>query len=334
MSQNPTNAPTTSTALAVATPAWTAGIYGQLDAARPVAELLSKSELVPKQFAGKPMDILIAGAMGARLGLDLFSSLAGIAVVNGRATLWGDALLAVCQQHPQFEDYHQEITGEGEQMAASVTVKRKGRSPHTEMFSVADAKRAGLWGKQGPWTQHPKRMMALRARAFALRTVFADALAGFHAKEELDDEPREVEATVHSEPRPAKRRTAPTVDAPPAPQGQGTATAQPQPDDRADEECAAAEKAASGKTLGEHAADAGIPAEQPASQPAKPEPTVARCQDVTAALMKRGAGGKALVAGIMKRWSLRDVAQLGELSAEDRQAYIDEVLEADAKLEG
>lgn len=322
MSQTPTTAPTTSTALAVATPAWTAGIYGQLDAARPVAELLSKSELVPKQFAGKPMDILIAGAMGARLGLDLFSSLAGIAVVNGRATLWGDALLAVCQQHPQFEDYHQEITGEGEQMAASVTVKRKGRSPHTEVFSVADAKRAGLWGKQGPWTQHPKRMMALRARAFALRTVFADALAGFHAKEELDDEPREVEATVHSEPRPAKRRTAPTVDAPAVPQGQAAEPTPPQ---------AAAEP--DGKTLGEHAADAGIPAEQPAAQPAKPEPTVNRCQDVTAALMKRGAGGKALVAGIMKRWSLTLVTDLAQLTDDDRQAYIDEIAEADAKLE-
>jgi hypothetical protein len=75
-----------STALSVSTPAWTAGIYGQLDAARPVAELLAKSELVPKGFQGKPMDILIAGAMGARLGLDLFSSLSGIAARRSGAT--------------------------------------------------------------------------------------------------------------------------------------------------------------------------------------------------------------------------------------------------------
>lgn len=317
-------APTTSTALSVATPAWTAGIYGQLDAARPVAEMLSKSELVPRQFAGKPMDILIAGAMGARLGLDLFSSLAGIAVVNGRATLWGDALLAVCQQHPQFEDYHQEITGEGEQMVAAVTVKRKGRSPHTETFGVADAKRAGLWGKQGPWTQHPKRMMALRARAFALRTVFADALAGFHAKEELDDEPVDVtaSATIHSEPRPAKRRSSP---APVEPNDAAPSPAAPAASEPAKDEAPGA---------GAPAAEQGA-ADSPKDEPAaKPEPTVARCQDVTAALMKRGNGGKALVAGIMKRWQLRDVAQLGELTPEDRQAYIDEVVEADVKLEG
>lgn len=199
---------------AITTPAWTAGIYGQLDAARPVAELLAKSELVPKQFAGKPNDILIAGAMGARLGLDLFSALAGIAVVNGRATLWGDALLAVCQQHAQFGDYQQEVEGDGENMSARVTVTRKGRSPHVETFSVSDAKRAGLWGKQGPWTQHPKRMLALRARAFALRTVFADALAGFHAREEMDDAIDVTDSAVVSrvpEASPAKIREAVAV---------------------------------------------------------------------------------------------------------------------------
>lgn len=33
----------TTTALTFSTPAWTAGIYGQLDAARPVAELLARA---------------------------------------------------------------------------------------------------------------------------------------------------------------------------------------------------------------------------------------------------------------------------------------------------
>lgn len=64
-----------------------------------------------------------------------------------------------------------------------------------------------------------------------------------------------------------------------------------------------------------------------------PDTSVKRCQDVTEALILRGSGGKAMVAGIMKAWNLRDVAQLGELTDEDRQAYIDQVAEADAKLE-
>jgi hypothetical protein len=149
--------------------------------------------------------------MGARLGLDPFSAMAGIAVVNGRPTLYGDAMLAVCQGHPAFEDIAENITGNGDAMAATVTVKRKGRSPYAASFSVADAKTAGLWGKQGPWSQNPKRMLTMRARAFALRGAFADALAGFHAREEMDDV---IDVTADAVVRPATpepARTAPTV---------------------------------------------------------------------------------------------------------------------------
>jgi hypothetical protein len=303
--------------LSVTTPAWTAGIYGQLDAARPVAELLAKSELVPKGFQGKPMDILIAGAMGARLGLDLFSSLSGIAVVNGRATLWGDALLAVCQQHPAWEDYQQEIIGEGDKMAAKVTVTRKGRSPHSETFSVEDAKRAGLWGKQGPWSQHPKRMMALRARAFALRTVFADALAGFHAKEEMDDEPREVEATVRSETRPAKARTIEaTADA-------VVAAAQVETKD----EPAAEQTQTEGKTVGEHLATAQ--AEQ------KPKDlSVEKCVADFSALWKHSDAGKARAKAIQQTWNLEKIADLAGAADGDREAFLAEVAEGMALVKG
>jgi hypothetical protein len=52
---------------------------------------------------------------------------------------------------------------------------------------VADAKAAGLWAKGGPWTQYPKRMLAMRARGFALRNAFADVLRGLVTAEEAGD---------------------------------------------------------------------------------------------------------------------------------------------------
>jgi hypothetical protein len=52
---------------------------------------------------------------------------------------------------------------------------------------MADAKRAGLAGKSGPWSQYPARMLALRARGFALRNAFADALRGLVTAEEAQD---------------------------------------------------------------------------------------------------------------------------------------------------
>lgn len=167
-----------------------------LKEAHEFAGMLAKSDLVPKGYAGKPGDILIAGAMGARLGLDVFSALAGIAVVNGRPTLYGDAMLAVCQARPDFEDLAEQVKGQGDALEAVCTVKRKGRSPYCATFSAADAKRAGLWGKTGPWSSMPQRMCQMRARAFALRGAFADALAGFHAREEIEDDLVDVTASA------------------------------------------------------------------------------------------------------------------------------------------
>jgi hypothetical protein len=180
------------------------------------AEWLAKCDLVPKGYQGKPHDIVVAAAMGARLGLDPFSALAGIAVVNGRPTLWGDAMLAVCQQRSDWGGMSVEWKGEGETLACSVTIVRvtaHGQQSYTGRFSVADAKTAGLWKKQGPWTQYPSRMLELRARAYALRGSFADALAGFHAREEMEDLPP-ADATVRpADPVPAVVFDPPAADA-------------------------------------------------------------------------------------------------------------------------
>jgi hypothetical protein len=110
-------------------------------------------------------------------------ALQGIAVINGRPSVWGDLMWALVTSHPQFEDCIEEVTEE----AAIVTLKRRGRSPVTSRFSKFDAERAGLWGKAGPWTQYPKRQMQWRARTFAARDLFPDALKGLTSAEEVMD---------------------------------------------------------------------------------------------------------------------------------------------------
>jgi hypothetical protein len=164
------------------------------------AEMLAVSAMVPKAYQGKPGDIIIAAAMGDRLGLDLFSSLAGIACINGRPCIWGDAMLAVCQRHRDWSDFAETFEGDpsDDKYTALCSVTRRGREPYVMSFAIWEAKHAGLWGKEGPWTNTPKRMLQMRARAFALRGAFADALAGFHAREEYEE--KEVEGTVtHTE---------------------------------------------------------------------------------------------------------------------------------------
>lgn len=151
------------------------------------AQYASKSGLCPKGVETAEA-VFIAIQMGAELGLTPMASLQGVAVINGRPSVWGDAMLAVCRSQGIFDEaaFVETLTGTGDAMTATCTVRRKPHgNPVTHEFTVARAKKAGLWGKSGPWTQYPERMLQMRARAFALRDTFTDVLRGFKCAEEM-----------------------------------------------------------------------------------------------------------------------------------------------------
>jgi hypothetical protein len=155
-----------------------------LDQAMEYAKLISDSDLAPKDYRGKPGNVLIAIQFGAEIGLKPMQAIQNISVINGRPSVWGDAMLAIVQNHPVCE-YINERT---ENDTAYCTVKRRGdEKEYTYEFSKQDAKTAGLTGKAGPWTNYPDRMMQMRARGFALRDKFADVLKGINMREEVQD---------------------------------------------------------------------------------------------------------------------------------------------------
>lgn len=165
------------------------------DQALTFSNYLAESDLVPKDFKGKPSNCLIAMQWGAELGLKPLQSLQNLAVINGRPALWGDAVIALVLSSPVCEY----VTEDDDGRTAYCRVKRKGAPEQVRSFSMEDAQKAGLTGKQGPWTQYPKRMRQMRARAFALRDVFPDVLRGMPVAEELQDMAAAAPATVHGE---------------------------------------------------------------------------------------------------------------------------------------
>ncbi len=153
-----------------------------------VAQKLAQSDMIPKAYKGKPMDIMISIDMGKQVGLPMMQALQSIAVINGFPSLYGDAPLAICQQHPAFEWIKEEIIEkDNEIFGYKCTVKRRNNEPRISMFTKDDAKKAGLLGKPGPWSQYTSRMLQMRARGFALRDTFPDALKGIHIAEEVQD---------------------------------------------------------------------------------------------------------------------------------------------------
>ena len=166
-----------------------------LKEAQEFATTLSKSGLVPKDFQGKPANILVAVQWGYEIGLAPMQALQNIAVINGRPSLWGDSLLALVKQHKNFAGCREWMEG----TIAFCEIKRTLNNGEVEatlaQFSEADAQKAGLLNKQGPWRQYPKRMMQLRARGFAIRDAFPDAIKGLITAEEAMDYPPEKDIT-------------------------------------------------------------------------------------------------------------------------------------------
>lgn len=173
-----------------------------------LAAWIAKSDLAPRDYKDKPQNVLIAMQMGLEVGLSPMQSIQNIAVINGRPSIWGDSMLALCQNHRDFEsiDENQSTNEKG-----VCIVKRRGMEPQRREFTVEDAKKAGLWGKQGPWQTAPARMLKLRARAFALRDTFADALRGLQLAEEQRDVV-ETTATVTRVDVPQPQRASMTVE--------------------------------------------------------------------------------------------------------------------------
>lgn len=169
------------------------------------SDMLANSSMVPKAYQGKPQDILVCVQWGYEMGLAPMQALQNIAVINGKPSVYGDTALALVQASPVCEDVQEYFEDEGTPNPVAVCVaKRKNRSPVTVRFSVEDARRAGLWGKQGPWQAYPKRMMQMRARGFALRDAFPDVLKGLITAEEAQDYPDEakpVDITPPAKPR-------------------------------------------------------------------------------------------------------------------------------------
>lgn len=191
-----------------------------------VAEFISKSQLVPDAYRGKPADIVIAMQLGMEVGIAPLQALQSIAVINGRPSLWGDAVKGLVIGHRDCVDFvEDEPQGDTpEAWTATCTITRRGKTPVTRSFSWADAKKAGLSGKRGPWSEYPKRMLMMRARGFAVRDAFPDLLRGIVTAEEAQDydmptapvisEPKRVGSNLSPEQVP---QTAPSDGAAPTP---------------------------------------------------------------------------------------------------------------------
>lgn len=171
-----------------------------IDEAFRFARAVVASGFAPKGME-KPESVMIAIQLGMELGLTPMAALQNTAVINGRPAIYGDAALALVRASGLLDSYVEEEIGEPgkDTHGYKVTVARKGSAASSETFTVADAKQAKLWGKPGPWSDYPRRMLKFRARGFILRDQFGDVLKGLRTVEEARDIAPEINVTPLTE---------------------------------------------------------------------------------------------------------------------------------------
>jgi hypothetical protein len=176
--------------------------------------------VIPSAKSAQQAFILLAA--GFEAGLGFTATCKNVMLVNNKPSIWGDAALALVVRSPMCEGVEETLEGTGEALEARCRVLRKGWSKAVERsFSVADAKKANLWGKAGPWANYPKRMLAMRARAFALRDSFPDLLMGLGVVEEEDDVPSRITVSSGDGGFGDTPKSLPQVDMPDVPDDDG-----------------------------------------------------------------------------------------------------------------
>lgn len=136
------------------------------------AEAIAPSDLLPAAYRGRPANVLVAAHLGARYGWDPATSCQLIAVVDGKPTLSGGAMLGLIRQagHSVTIDHR-----DGE---CIVSGKRADNGDSQEVsFTMDEAQKAGL-AKRKAWLQYPQDMLQWRAVSRLARGLFSDVLLG------------------------------------------------------------------------------------------------------------------------------------------------------------
>lgn len=155
-----------------------------LDDAFRVATAFHQSGLAPATFKNAQA-VLVAVMAGSELGFAPFQSMQSFAVINGKAAMWGDAIPALLWSNGfKLKEW---FDNEDVPTKAFCKVTRPDGEEIERTFSLQDAKDADLLGKAGPWKQYRKRMLQMRARAFAARDGASDVLKGLPVYEEVRD---------------------------------------------------------------------------------------------------------------------------------------------------
>lgn len=144
------------------------------------AEQLLASGFLPKAIRTAPQALAIMQT-GKELGLGPMQALRSIHIIEGKPTMSADLIAGLAlAKVPGSKLRVVESTNE----VCRIEAGRSGELPTPFSFTIADAKNAGLLGKDN-WRKYPRAMLRARCMTEACRAIFPDAVMGLYDPDEL-----------------------------------------------------------------------------------------------------------------------------------------------------
>jgi hypothetical protein len=118
---------------------------------------------------------------GSELGLSLTASFEMIHMINGKPSISPKGALALILQSPECAG----VQINDEPGKCTVTMKRRGGLEYTSVFTIEDAKKAGLIKTDSGWDKYPANMLRWRAIGFCADVVFPDVIGGMRRSDDM-----------------------------------------------------------------------------------------------------------------------------------------------------
>lgn len=148
------------------------------------AKALAVSDLLPNVYRGKPGNVLLAIGLGQTMGLSPAESVTRIYVVDGKPSA-GAELIA---SNVRRAGHKLRVKGDAQACVATIIRADDPDFEFTESFTIDDAKRAKLLGKDN-WQNYPAAMLRARAITAVARAACPEALYGVsYTMEEISDD--------------------------------------------------------------------------------------------------------------------------------------------------
>ena len=208
--------------------------YESIEKMEHFAQILLDSKLVPDHFyeklpaegnkkakpdftKGKVPAVVAVLIQGYQLQLPPLTALQHIIPVNGLLSIKGDLAKSMIFNSGKLKSgsWLEEETGsiDAGNLVVKITATRSDNGQTlSRSFSIAEAKRAGLWITEqqvnsqdgwkyssSAWWKYPSRMINYRALGFLARDMFPDVMAGIYTTEEAMDLPKDTAEIIETE---------------------------------------------------------------------------------------------------------------------------------------